>query len=313
MSVAGIEVGGNKPVLQAKSNSVTQNKKEDVSGVNKKDNSKLVYGSLAGLAVLSLAGVALAKAKKGKSQIETVTSQEIEEIADAVAKSFDCYKRGLAYDVSGNLFNGTRELVGWKNRKFVTTYQNGKIIERNYYPAKRNDIERVCKTYAPVDGMEIVDTTIYFRQPRTKYWYEHDFQFKEIADKFPEHIEKKISKAQFEKGFDAEFFGQFPYSYNGITHSWDLGDGLKVYRVNIKKDKLSLYDNGNFVRDIIKDGHKTTSVFRNNNDELVAIHKTWRKNFVEVMSQIENKTTIYEGRNIADIDKEVELKLLNKK
>lgn len=313
-----------------KSDTKTQ---EDVNTLEKKDNSRLLYGSLTALALLGVGCVAY-RAFKGKGSskdvenipeyikapvVDEATKNTADKIVSVVAqavetlkreKAFKEFKKGLAYNGKGELFTGERELVGWGNRKMVTTYKDGKVVKRMYFPTKQNDLMEVnCLYDESVEGIKMIDKALVQRNLDHKV----TFEIIEKETKFPEEIEKVIPKSIFDRPFDAGFYSQFHSENNGMAITWKLNDSIEVFGTGLSERgprKMSLHYKGSHIRDFIDTPLGNIKGFRNK-DAYLSIHTNIGHNELKVHPLKELGETSYKGRSLDDVAADLTERYMN--
>ena len=231
------------------------------------------------------------------TKVDIPTAPQVK--AEEVVQEFGSFKKGLAYDKEGKLFNGTRELIGYENRKMETTYKNGKVVARIYYPTEKYDLLEVNRLYdESVEGLKMVDTGLVKRN------LNHSVKFEVIEKetKFPEEIERIIPKAKFDKPFDAGFYSQFPSERNDVAITWIVNDDIRVFGTGLSERgprKMSLHYKGSHIRDFIDTPLGNIKGFRNSKAQL-SIHTNLLHPELKVRSLSELGTVSYKGRSLDD-------------
>ena len=266
----------------------------------KQNGNKLLYGSLAALALaVTVGGVIYSK---GKSKANPKLKKDsVNEIVDSIIKDmkFGSVKKGKAYSDEGILFTGEVERFSKSGNKIVTRYEAGDIVERTYTIAnKQNKIAEINKLYNhDVEGIKMVDTKTTYKSGEVVT----TFEVFEKNKKFADSIEQKISKADFDNNIDEKALAIYPHKEGSVSTTWDLGDGLILKETVAKNNTVrKLIQNDEVIRRRIDTPLGKITQFKNADGNSIQIHENL--GFIQVKTSTPDGTTKeYIGRNLEEM------------
>lgn len=266
----------------------------------KQNGNKLLYGSLAALALAAtISGVIY---NRGKSKpIQKLNKETVDEIVDNIIKDmkFGSVKKGIAYSDEGILFTGEVERLSKSGNKIVTRYEAGNIVERTYTIAnKQNEIAEINKLYShEVEGIKMVDTKTTYKNGDVIT----TFEVFEKNKKFVDSIEQKISKADFDNNIDTKALAIYPHKEGSVSTTWDLGDGLILKETAVKNSVVrKLIQNDEVIRRRIDTPLGKIIQFKNSDGNSIQIHENL--GFIQVKTSTPDGTTKeYIGRNLEEM------------
>ena len=185
------------------------------------------------LSALTIIGISSAILYKGK----------IFKPSNSINRNIYC-KNGLIYKRKNNeLFSGIQKKINKNGSTLKTSYKNGLIIEREYYPTNK-DFKSLIKTYDYTHpDVILIKGTKVMKNGEIKYSNSAILKDR----KFPNEIEEKIRMVDFDKlSYNDKIKNAQKIIENNSDITYDLGNNLLIKK---KNNSITLLHNGKMIRE----------------------------------------------------------------